>query len=144
MAWWILDGLATVVGVMLCIVFPLPPVWIGVGSVIFAIFVYLFCFYLYQRLGVNYVLTTHKLSHKMGILRQVTDRIEIIDIDDVTYEQGLLERMLGIGTIIVTSSDTSHPKLAMRAIDDVQRVAGLIDQTAGDERRRRGAFVERV
>lgn len=144
LGWWLLDGLATVAGIIACILFPIPPVWIGVALAVATLSLYLCCYYLTQRLGVSYTLSTLKLTHKTGLLRQVTNRIDIIDIDDVTYEQGLLERLLGIGTIIVSSSDTSHPKLAIRQIDDVQRVAGLIDNASGDERRRRGAFVESV
>ena len=72
------------------------------------------------------------------------NRIEVIDIDDVTVEQGLIERMFGVGTIRLLSSDTSDPKLFLRGIDDVKRVAAMIDDVRRDERRKRGMYIETV
>ena len=97
-----------------------------------------------RRLSVKYRLTNHRLFHEQGILRRVTDRIEIIDIDDVTVEQGIIERMLGVGTIRVTSSDRSSPELIMPGIDPVKEVADTIDHARRAERQRRGLFIESV
>ena len=84
------------------------------------------------------------MIHKRGILRRVTDRIELIDIDDVTFAQGIVERMLGVGTITVTSSDRTHPKFDMPGIDSVNKIAGEIDDLRRDERRRRGLHIESI
>jgi len=77
-------------------------------------------------------------------LVRTTDRIEVIDIDDVTYRQGIVERALGVGTILLESSDRTHPTLILSGIDDVQRVAGLIDDVRRKERRRRGIHIEQI
>lgn len=96
------------------------------------------------RLSVEYTLTTQRLIHKRGLLRRVTDRVEVIDIDDVSYSQGPIERLLGIGTIQLLSSDVSDPQLVLRGIDNVQQVATLIDNARREERRRRGLYLESV
>jgi hypothetical protein len=70
--------------------------------------------------------------------------VEVIDIDDVSYSQGPIERLLGVGTIKLLSSDVSDPQLILRGIDDVQRVATLIDNARREERRRRGLYLESV
>jgi len=101
-------------------------------------------FYLYERLSVDYTLTTQRFVHQTGILRRVINRVEVIDIDDVTVEQGFIERMFGVGTIKLLSSDTSDPKLLLRGIDDVKRVATMIDDARRDERRKRGMYIEAV
>jgi membrane protein YdbS with pleckstrin-like domain len=98
----------------------------------------------YRRVSVKYRLTNQRLFHEQGILRRVTDRIELIDIDDVTMEQGLLERLFGVGTIHVSSSDRTAPNLQMPGIDDVKAVADTIDQARRAERQRRGVFIESV
>jgi hypothetical protein len=74
----------------------------------------------------------------------VTDRIEVIDIDDVTYEQGLVQRMLGVGTIRIASSDRTHPELVLSGIDGVQQVADTIDDIRRKERRKRGLHIESI
>ena len=95
-------------------------------------------------MSVHYQLTTQRFIHKSGILKRVTDRIEVIDIDDVTYEQGIVQRMLGVGKIRITSSDRSHPELVLSGINDVATIADLIDDTRRAERRRRGVHIETI
>jgi membrane protein YdbS with pleckstrin-like domain len=99
---------------------------------------------LYRRLTVRYQLTTYRLFHEKGLLSRTRDRIEVIDIDDVTLTQGLIERMLNVGTIHILSSDVSHGKLHMPGIEDARRVTDLIDNTRRAERQRRGLFMENV
>jgi uncharacterized membrane protein YdbT with pleckstrin-like domain len=98
----------------------------------------------YRKLSNFYRLTNQRLIHKEGVLRQTTDRIEVIDMDDVTYVQGIVERMLSVGTIQITSSDRSHPRLDLQGIDDVQRIADLIDDVRRLERRKRGIHIESI
>lgn len=98
----------------------------------------------YRRLSVRYVLTSQRFIHERGLLRRVHDRIELLDVDDITFEQGLWERLVGVGTIRITSHDRSDPELALRGIEDVKRVAGIFDDARLVERRRRGLQVEQI
>jgi membrane protein YdbS with pleckstrin-like domain len=98
----------------------------------------------YQKVSVRYELTTHRLFHERGFLSRTRDRIEVIDIDDVTLTQGPIERMLNVGTILVRSSDTTTPMLRMAGIDDARRVTDMIDNTRRAERQRRGIFMENL
>jgi membrane protein YdbS with pleckstrin-like domain len=97
-----------------------------------------------HKLGVHYRLTSQRLFHEKGVLSRTTNRIETIDIDDVTVEQGPIERMLGIGNIRVTSSDRTDPEMVMRGIDDVRNVSALIDKARRSERVKRGIHIEAV
>lgn len=121
----------------------------GIGAVVVStliclLWVYAAGAYVYRRLGVEYRLTSQRFMHMSGILVRVTDRIEVIDIDDVSFRQGIVARALGVGTITLVSSDRTHPQLVLPGIDDVQRVAGLIDDVRRTERRRRGIHIEQV
>ena len=89
-------------------------------------------------------LTNQRLVHHYGILTRVTNRIEVIDIDDIKFTQNILERILGVGTIQILSTDVSDPKLVIRGIDDVKRVFALMDDARRDERRKRGMYIETV
>jgi membrane protein YdbS with pleckstrin-like domain len=99
---------------------------------------------LHRRMSVRYMLTNQRFIHESGLLRRVTDRIEVIEIDDITFEQGVIERIVGVGTIKITSSDRTHPELILSGIEDVSRVSGLIDDTRRAERRRRGLHIENI
>lgn len=100
--------------------------------------------YAWRRLGFHYQLTTQRFLHQTGVLTRRTDRIEVIDIDDVSFSQGLIERFFSVGTIVLTSSDRSHPVLSMIGIADVKKVAGLIDDIRRKERRRRSLHIEAI
>jgi len=100
--------------------------------------------YFWRRFGVHYDLTSQRFIHQTGILTRNTDRIEVIDIDDVSFTQGPIQRIFGVGKITVTSSDRSHPNLDMIGIADVKSVAGLIDDVRRKERRRRSLHIEAI
>jgi len=97
-----------------------------------------------RRFGVHYELTSQRFIHQTGILTRDKDRIEVIDIDDVSFTQGPVQRMFGVGRITITSSDRSHPLLHMIGIADVKSVAGLIDDVRRKERRRRSLHIEAI
>jgi uncharacterized membrane protein YdbT with pleckstrin-like domain len=141
---WILAGIVTLAAIVLCVLVPNPIAWIAAAIIVPVLWLAMAGYLLYERMSVDYTLTTQRFVHKHGIFRRVTDRTEVIDIDDVRYEQGFIERMFGVGTIKLLSSDTSDPELTLRGIDDVQRVATLIDDARRDERRKRGMYIESV
>ena len=142
--YWLLALVVSVAAIVASVMLPNPITWLVAAVVAAAIWVVFGLYYLIMRLSVDYTLTNQRFIHKYGLLSRVTNRVEVIDIDDVTYEQGLFERMFGVGTIKMLSSDVSDPKLLLRGIDDVQRVSELIDRARREERRRRGLYVETV
>jgi len=100
--------------------------------------------FLYRKISVRYKLTTQRFIHRSGVLTRVSDRIEVIDIDDVTYHQGLTERLFDVGSIQLVSSDRTHPELWLRGIANVKKVADQIDDLRRKERRRRGLHIESI
>jgi uncharacterized membrane protein YdbT with pleckstrin-like domain len=114
-----------------------PTVWYIVGAGILLLWMFVIATYLYRRLGMHYELTTQRFIHQSGVLVRRTDRIEVIDIEDISYTQGIIQRMLGVGTIRISGRDQSHPELDLCGIDKVPEVASLIDDVRRDERRRR-------
>lgn len=144
LGWWIVAGIVAVIGIGASIFVPNPITWIVAAVVIGGFVLWLLVDLLVKRLSVHYKLTTEQLTHQTGLLTRSTNRIEIIDIDDVTMQQSLIERMLGVGSVLVVSSDRTHPKLLLTGIDNVERVSQLIDKAAREERRSRGAFIESV
>ena len=109
-------------------------IWLGFGV-----------WLLYQKLNVSYRLTSQRLIHKRGILYRRVNRIEAIDIDDVGYEQGLVERIIDVGRIYVDTSDVSHRRgLILNGINHPHDVCELIDKARRDERMRYGLHVEAI
>jgi len=97
---------------------------------------------LHRRLGIRYRLTNQRFFIERGILRRVTDRVEVIDIDDMQYAQNLIERLFDVGSLTLTSSDRDMPRFWLQGIEHVTHVADLIDQARRAERNRRGLYIE--
>lgn len=108
-------------------------IWGGLGVI-----------YLYRKWSRGYEVTTQRLKHRNGIFTRISDRIELIDIDDVTVRQGPIQAMMGVGNIKIKSSDSSHPELELVGIDQCRQVADLIDDARRKERRKRGLHIEAI
>jgi uncharacterized membrane protein YdbT with pleckstrin-like domain len=142
---WLLGLLATVALVVVAFLLMATGIfWMIPLALILLLWIWLGVAVMVRKLGVSYELTTQRFLHRVGVLSRKTDRIEVIDMDDVSFQQGLLQRMVGVGSIHIVSSDRSHPELTLHGIDDVENVADLIDQTRRAERRRRGLHIEAI
>ncbi len=130
-----------------------PAGWTGVCIGAVAAFGYLLLSLAYHRLAVHYRLTTHRLVIQRGILNKVDDRILLVDIDDITVRQSLIDRMLNIGTVVLhTSDETSRERspdpdepnrgiVTLPGIENPRQVGDTIDEARRTERSRRGVYM---
>jgi len=139
---WLVGALISVGLIVAMVFFPPALVFLAIGIV--GLWIVLGVMLAYRKLNVDYELTSQRFIHKRGVLKRTTDRIEVIDIDDVTYEQGIIQRMLGVGTIRISSSDRTHPELTLAGIDNVAQVANTIDDIRRQVRMRRGLHIEAI
>lgn len=116
--------------------------WFALGALLGALWLGLAIRLAYRQLSVHYYLTNQRFMYEQGLLWRQIDRIEAIDIDDVSYRQGPVERILGVGTVNIRSSDVSTPAFSLVGIDAVDKVASLIDEARRQERLRRGLYLE--
>ena len=147
---WLILAAVTLAVIAALIVLPIlkimPPIetnvwWIVLGALL-GTWVLGIATFLYRRLSVHYELTTQRFIHSRGILVRTVDRIDVIDIDDVSYVQGIIQRTLGVGKIQLQSKDRSHPSLLLAGIDQVERVSGMIDDVRRKERRKRSLHID--
>lgn len=138
---WIGAGVVTVAGLVLAVFIGY---WLWIIGAVLVMWAALGIRLAYKRFSISYRLTNQRFFHELGILSRTTDRIEVIDMDDITCTQGLIERMLNVGTVKVTSSDRTHPEIYLVGIDDVKNVAQLLDNARRKERMRRGLHIESI
>lgn len=141
---WLILTVATIATVVVVALFFASQgmVWAGAIGVLALLWAWQGLLLLYRKWSVAYRLTNQRFVHRRGLLAIRTDRIETIDIDDVAFTQGIIERMMGVGTIRIQSTDRSDPELVLRGIDKVQEVASLMDGARRKERVRRGLHIE--
>ena len=143
---WVAASVASVVIMLVVVVFPfaIPFAWLIAVAVVVLLWCWLGLLLVYRKLSVHYRLSSQCFVHKSGILRRVTDRIEVIDMDDVSFSQGIIERLVNVGSITIESSDRSHPRLVLLGIENVEDVSVKMDGARRKERMSRGLHIEAV
>lgn len=141
---WLLSAIVTIAALVGLTMFGdrHPAIWPAGGAAIAAWWCIAIGSFIYRRMSVHYELTSQRFIHQRGILVRRTDRIEVLDIDDVSFTQGIVQRMLGVGTITLSSSDRTHPELHLTGIDQVSTISNMIDDVRRDERRKRSLHIE--
>lgn len=141
---WAIEGLVTFVLLLIGYYFPYSAVWLTILGVLALMWGYTVLLYFYRRMSVRYRLTTQRFFHERGVLRHVTDRVEVIDMDDITTEQYLLQRFVNVGRIKIVSSDRTSPLLVLSGIDNPHAVAQMLDDARRQERMKRGLHIEAI
>lgn len=118
-------------------------IWSGVWLIVL-IWLYMALLLTYRKLARHYELTSQRLKHRDGLFFRTGNRVEMIEITDVSYHQGPVEQLLNVGMIRIRSTDASHPELELPGISNVRKVADLIDDTRRKERHRRGLHIANV
>lgn len=72
-------------------------------------------------LTATYTITTKRLITREGLVSRKGHDIPLARISDVAYDQGVLDRMLGCGTLVVSDAST-HGSVRLHDIPDVEQV----------------------
>jgi uncharacterized membrane protein YdbT with pleckstrin-like domain len=83
----------------------------------------------------SYELTNRRLRLRSGILTRTGRDFPLIRISDVSFAQGLLDRVLGCGRLVVESPG-EHGQLVFTEIPHVQDVQATLFQLVEDEQSR--------
>lgn len=78
---------------------------------------------LVEWLGATYTITSRRLITRRGVLTRRGHDIPLVRISDVSYEFGLIDRMLGCGSLTISDASTDG-EVTLRDIphvEDVQR-----------------------
>lgn len=78
----------------------------------------------------KYRLTNQRLVVEQGILSRTLDEVDLRTVDDSGFSQSPLERLQGIGTVWVVSSDRLTPRLTLRGIPDPRSLRERIRENA--------------
>ena len=83
----------------------------------------------------TYELTTRRLRVRDGIVTRHGRDIPLARINDVSFEKGLLDRLLGAGRLVVESAG-EHGQLVLTEIPRVQHVQATLFQLVENEQER--------
>jgi membrane protein YdbS with pleckstrin-like domain len=72
-------------------------------------------------LTTTYTVTDRRLMTRSGVLSRRGHDIPIARINDIAYERGIVDRILGCGTLVVSDA-SEHGRVRLPDVPDVERV----------------------
>lgn len=84
----------------------------------------------------QYFLYPERLVVKSGILTRRQEELRLYRITDVSLRQTLFQRLFRLGTIILTTSDATSPKLLIHDVPNSTDITRYISDLAEEERSR--------
>jgi len=101
--------------------------------------VYFSAVYIYRTKTIRYRLTQHRFYNEEGLFTKKVDTLELINIEDMTLKQTLVDRLIngGTGTIVLISNDKTHPTLKIEGLEDSRAAFESIDEMRRRERNAR-------
>ena len=92
----------------------------------------------------QYILTNQRLKVISGRIGKKHEEVELIRIRDVRVRQGLTDKVQGIGSVEIISSDETDPRLVLKDIKDPINVKELIRISARKEKTGKLRYTERL
>ncbi|RNL63019.1 PH domain-containing protein [Nocardioides marmoriginsengisoli] len=110
---------------------------IGYGVVLAIMAVLALIFFVWPFLTwltATYTVTNRRLTTHQGVITRTGHDIQLARISDVSYEKGLLDRILGCGTLVISDASDLGVKLPdVPKVEERQRIiADLLFQGAND------------
>jgi uncharacterized membrane protein YdbT with pleckstrin-like domain len=135
-------GLLVVVAVVVAVVTPDTGTgnvvqWIAVGVAVVAVLAVLPP--LVRWRSTHYVITTHRVMVRRGVLTKSGKDITLSKITDVSFRQSLLDRMIGAGSLHIESAGDS-PDEDLASVPNSDEVQQLINRLIDEDDLRRRRF----
>ncbi|MFC5972368.1 PH domain-containing protein [Halomarina salina] len=89
----------------------------------------LFVGYAYVRhQSTRYVITTNEVYHKTGLFSRQVTSLRLDRIQNTSFEQSFLERMLSFGDVHVDTAGSGGTEITFRAVSNPQQVSNLLTE----------------
>jgi uncharacterized membrane protein YdbT with pleckstrin-like domain len=108
---------------------------VGIGALALALALVFVAGPLLRWWTTSYELTNRRLRLRSGVLTRRGRDFPLSRISDVSFAQGILDRMLGCGRLVVESPG-EHGQLVLTEIPHVQQVQATLFQLVEDEQAR--------
>ena len=86
----------------------------------------------------RYEISDQRIRLHRGVLSRRIDSIELYRIKDVTFEQPISMRLVGIGNVVLSTSDTVTPGLTIYGVPNAETLREKILQATDRLRDRKG------
>jgi hypothetical protein len=78
----------------------------------------------------RYRITNQRITIDSGVLSKTLVEIDVRTIDDITFHQSFVERLMGIGQIAILSSEPATPRARLVGVPNPREVRELVRSSA--------------
>ena len=89
---------------------------------------------------VRYRITNYRIDFERGLLGKRIDTMELWHVEDIQFQQHVINRLLGVGTITVLSHDDTTPRLELRSLPNPRPIFESLKQRIIAVKRQRGVI----
>ncbi|CAN5608083.1 hypothetical protein BH10PLA1_BH10PLA1_00640 [soil metagenome] len=89
---------------------------------------------------IRYRISNYRIDYERGLLSKNIDTLELWHVEDISFHQSLLDRILGAGTITILSHDDTSPKLVLRGVPNPRPLFETLKQRVISVKRQRGVL----
>lgn len=95
---------------------------------------------LIQSKTVRYRVSNYRIDYERGLFGRDINTLELWHVEDVSFHQSFIDRLLGVGNIVVTSHDETMPTLVMHDIPHSRELFEQLKQRIIAVKRSRGVI----
>ena len=115
-----------------------PPYWVNIPLVLVGL-VFLVIPSLMVRMR-RYRISNYRIDFERGLLSRNIDTLELWHVEDISFHQSLLDRILNVGDITVISHDDTTPKLVLQGLPNARPLFDSLKQRIIAVKRQRGVI----
>jgi membrane protein YdbS with pleckstrin-like domain len=88
----------------------------------------------------RYRISNYRIDFERGILKKQIDTLELWHVEDIHFEQSLIDRMFNVGSIMVMSNDKTTPRLELHGVPRPREIFDALKQRVIAVKRQRGVL----
>ena len=81
----------------------------------------------FRRVSTKYLITTQRLRISRGIVRRHVQETRLERVQNVNYQQGVLDRVLGVGTVDFDTAGTDDAEFRFDWVNGPEKVVRAVD-----------------
>jgi uncharacterized membrane protein YdbT with pleckstrin-like domain len=87
-----------------------------------------------RRIGTKYLITTQRLRISRGLVRKHVQETRLERVQNVNYQQGVLDRVLGVGSVDFDTAGTDDSEFRFEWVNEPEEVVRAVDRAVEEAR----------
>ncbi len=89
---------------------------------------------------IRYRISNYRIDYERGLLSKHIDTLELWHVEDITFNQSLMDRIMKVGTITIISNDDTTPELLLHSVPNPRPLFETLKQRVIAVKRQRGVI----